>query len=297
MLVQKFIILAFKEDLYMKSVDPGILKQSVCFSFIPSEIAKNLYFYPTWCGHYFCTDHYYMKRESYPPLLVLFVREGQLHVEYRGLSFDAEKGDVVLLDCREPHYYHARNGLEFVYMHFDGSNAHEICQHILSVKGPLIRQDSNVLVGRQLYNMVCFHENNGIETMFQSSMRIYHIFEYLLAPTAQETGEDNPIEQSIHYIREHYGSNLTLSELASIANMSSYYYAHRFKDQTGYAPMEYVTNTRLEKIKILLVRTQKTVEEIAYETGYSSSSSLINMFVKKIGYSPKQYRKFHQSRK
>lgn len=281
----------------MKSVDPGILQKSICFSFTPSDMAKDLYFYPTWCGHYYCTDQYYMKRDSYPPLLVLFVRDGRFHIEYRGLSFDAEKGDVVLLDCREPHYYQAYNGLEFVYMHFDGSNAHEICQHILEVKGPLIRQENNVLVGRQLYNMVSFYEHNGIETMFQSSMRIYHIFEYLLAPMAEETGEDNPIEQSIHYIRENYGQPLTLNELADAANLSPYYYAHRFKDQTGFSPMEYVTNTRLEQIKILLVRTRKTIEEIAFETGYSSSSSLINMFVKKVGHSPKQYRKFHQSRK
>ena len=59
--------------------------------------------------------------------------------------------------------------------------------------------------------------------------------------------------------------------------------------------MEYVTNTRLEQAKIKLVRTQKTIEEIADEVGYSSSGSFINMFVKKVGRSPKQYWKFHQS--
>lgn len=281
----------------MKSVDPGILEKSVCFPFTPSDTAKQLYFYPTWCGHYYCTDHYYMRRESYPPLLVLFVREGTFHVEYRGRCFDAGKGDVVLLDCTEPHYYHGRYGLEFVYMHFDGSNSHEICQHILSMKGPLIQQDSNTLVGRQLYNMVNFYERGGIETMFQSSMRIYHIFEYLLANPTESDAEANPIEQSIYYIQDNYGRNLTLNELADVVSLSPYYYAHRFKEQTGYSPMEYVTNTRLEKIKVALVRTQKTLDQIAYETGYASSSSLINMFVKKVGYSPKQYRKFHQNHK
>ena len=122
----------------MKSVDPGILPQSICFSFTPSDLAQKLYFYPTWCGHYYCTDNYFMKRETYPPLLILFIREGELYVEYQNQSFNAQKGDVILLDCSKPHYYHARNGLEFLYMHFDGSNSHEICQHILEIKGPLI---------------------------------------------------------------------------------------------------------------------------------------------------------------
>lgn len=279
----------------MKSVDPGILPQSICFSFTPSDLAQKLYFYPTWCGHYYCTDNYFMKRETYPPLLILFIREGELYVEYQNQSFNAQKGDVILLDCSKPHYYHARNGLEFLYMHFDGSNSHEICQHILEIKGPLIQEDSNILIGRLLYNMVDFYQNEGIESMFQSSMRIYHIFEYLLKPPVLQTESETPIEESIHYIRQNYHEPLNLNKLAEIANLSPYYYAHCFKEETGYSPMEYVTNTRLEQAKIKLIRTQKNVEEIADEVGYSSSSSFINMFVKKVGRSPKQYRKFHQN--
>mgnify|MGYP004511709225 CR=1 FL=1 len=85
--------------------------------------------------------------------------------------------------------------------------------------------------------------------MFQSSMRIYHLFEYLLKPPVLQTEYETPVEQSIHYIRRNYNEPLNLNKLA----------------------------------------------EIADEIGYSSSSSFINMFVKKVGYSPKQYRKFHQS--
>ncbi len=279
----------------MKSVDSGILSHSVCFSFTPSELAKHLYFYPTWCGHYYCTDNYYIKRESYEPLLIVFVREGKFHIEYRDYNFDAEKGDIVLLDCREPHYYHAYNGLEFLYMHFDGSNAHEICQHILDENGPLIRQESNVLIGNLLYNMVNFYENNGIETMFQSSMRIYHIFEYLLSPPEKDVQNDTPLENVLHYIHSNMEKNLSLEELSEVANLSPYYFAHRFKQQTGFSPMEYVINTRLNHAKVLLVRTNKSIAEISYEVGYSSSGSLINIFVKRIGMSPSQYRKLYKS--
>jgi len=143
--------------------------------------------------------------------------------------------------------------------------------------------------------MVNFYINDGIETMFQSSMRIYHIFEYLLAPKTQQIQGDTPIERTIRHIRSNFGKDITLDELADIANLSSFYYAHCFKQQTGFSPMEYVINTRLEHTKILLVRTTKTVAEIAYEVGYSSSSSLINMFVKRVGISPKQYRRERQN--
>lgn len=277
----------------MKSVDTGVLAKSVCFSFTPSELARQLYFYPTWCGHYYCTGNYYMKRDSYPPLLVVYVRDGIFHFEYRDMAFDAGKGDVVLLDCTEPHYYHARNGLEFLYMHFDGSNSHEICRHILDQSGPLIRHEDNILIGNLLYNMVRFYQDDGIETMFQSSMRIYHLFEYLSAPDRQSYEKENPIEKAIRYIRSNMAEDITLESLAEEANLSPYYFAHRFKAQTGFAPMEFVINTRLNQAKILLARTSKSIEEIACEVGYSSAGSLINIFVKREGMPPGKYRRIY----
>lgn len=275
----------------MKSVDTGVLAKSVCFSFTPSEQAKKLYFYPTWCGHYYCTNNYYMKRDFFPALLIVYVRSGIFHFEYRDMNFDAEKGDVVLLDCTEPHYYHARDGLEFLYMHFDGSNSHDICRNILSQCGSLIRHDNNVLIGNLLYNMVNFYRDDGIETMFQSSMRIYHLFEYLLAPEREQYENENPVENVIRYIRSNMAEDITLGSLADRANLSAYYFAHQFKAQTGFAPMEFVINTRLNQVKVLLVRTSKSIEEIAYEVGYSSASSLINIFVKKEKITPGQYRR------
>lgn len=279
----------------MKSVDTGVLAKSVCFSFTPSELAKQLYFYPTWCGHYYCNGNYFMKRESFPPILIVYVREGMFHFEYRDMIFDAGKGDVVLLDCSEPHYYRACDGLEFVYMHFDGSNSHEICRHILDQNGPLIRNENNISIGNLLYNMVNFYQDDGIETMFQSSMRIYHIFEYLLAPDRQQYEKNNPIENAIRYIRSHMAENITLEDLANEASLSTYYFAHCFKEQTGFAPMEFVINTRLNQAKILLARTSQSVAEIAYEVGYSSAGSLINIFTRKEGISPGQYRRIYQT--
>ena len=260
----------------MQSVDPGIRSESVCFPFTPSQTARELLFYPTWCGHYYCTANYFMKRDSYPPLLIAYIRKGRFRVEYRGEFHVAEAGDVLLLDCIEPHYYHAEDGLEFVYMHFEGSNARELCRRITDRHGWLIRRDNNTLIGNLLYDMVRFYDENGVETDMQRSARIYRMFDLLLSPSAAEQSADTPVEQAIQYIRSHI--------------------AHMFKRRTGFSPADYVINSRIERAKVLLVRTQKPIAEIAEEVGYSTSGSLINLFVKKVGTSPRQYRIRHMSK-
>lgn len=291
----------------MKSVDIGVLPKSICFSFTPPELARELYFYPTWCGHYFCTSRYYMRRKFYPPLLVIYVRKGILNVEYRGEKQQAKAGDVILLDCTEPHYYHAEDNLEFLYMHYEGSNAHALTQQIISQRGWLMRkeerntrgwlmQDSrNERVALLLQDMVYKYEHNHAESMFESSMRIYRLFEILLSPSQQEEKDELPVTAAVEYIRANVGSPITLEDLAEIANLSPFYFSHMFKRETGFAPMEYVINTRIEKAKTLLVTTGMTVSEIADTVGYASSGSLINVFTGRVGESPGQYRKSHRS--
>lgn len=277
----------------MKSVDPGILPQSVCYSFTPSETARKLYFYPTWCGHYYCNNNYYMKRESYPPLLAMFICNGEMGLEYREEKLTATKGDVVLIDCAEPHYYFAENGLEFLYLHFDGSNAHDIVANILKTKKCIIRQKNNKQIEKLLYDMVMLYENGRIEDDMNRSMRIYRLLDLLTHSTPTKMAND--IDRAIDYIQTYVGESISLDKLAEISNLSKYYFSRCFKEQTGYSPKEYIINTRIEKAKALLARTKKPIAEIAKEIGYGSSGSFINLFVEKNGVSPKQYRKEHQS--
>jgi len=278
----------------MIKFDTGISDNSICFAITPSQLAKDLYFYMTWCGHYYCTSKYFKKRDTYHSALVIFVREGTLHVEHYGHVFDAQKGDVVLIDCRKPHYYHAENGLEFVYMHFDGCYTHEICSHLLENQGPLIRSQNNLLIGNFLYNTVSFHKSGGIESIFDTSMRVYKLLQLLHETNDYKNDTESPVNIAIRYIKDHVNKKITLKELADLTNLSVYYFSHRFKEETGYSPIDYAVNARIDHAKSLLLMTGKTITDIAYEVGYGSCESFINVFTDKVGCSPKIFRRLMQ---
>ena len=58
------------------------------------------------------------------------------------------------------------------------------------------------------------------------------------------------------------------------------------------SPMEYLTTLRLAKARELLMSTQKSILEIAVETGFGNSSYFGKLFKQQHHMTPKQYRSF-----
>ena len=280
----------------MKAVEVGVLSKSVCFSFTPSELALDMFYYLTWCGHYYCTSSYYIKRDYFDPILIVYVEKGIMNVTYRGEAKKAGAGDIVFIDCNWPHYYQAKEGLEFYYLHFDGANSHEMCKYIMDTQGWLIRKDSNRNVYEKIRDIVSDYQSNHEPGVMEISASLYEIFRLLLEPSKKDLHELEPVEKCVRYIRQNVGKAITLKELSNLVSVSPYYLAHLFKRQTGFAPLEYVINTRIERAKTLLVTTGDSVTEIAYKVGYATSGSLINIFIKKVGISPKEYRNMYRGK-
>lgn len=274
----------------MYELGRGILPHSVCVPLTATAHAQEFYFYPVLCGHYFCDAQYEVQRERYENPLLLFIRSGALRIQYHEQTYLAVKGEVVLLDCDCPHYYGADGNVEFLYLHFDGCHAHDLVRDIIS-HTPVIRKEQNISVGEQLYTFIQSFRRYGIQNEVDCSMRIYQLLMQLAMPPERVNRQDNPINQSITYIRKNVGKAITLQELSNIAHLSASQFSHAFKRQTGFSPMEYVINTRLEKAKMLLLQTTMTVSDIAYEVGYQSSFSLSNLFIQKVGCSPREYRR------
>ena len=95
----------------------------------------------------------------------------------------------------------------------------------------------------------------------------------------------------ISYIDAYFASNISLKELALVAQINSHHHFCRlFKQSTGIAPYQYVIEQRIEKAKQLLKQKELPLVEVALSCGFSSQSTFSRTFGKRVGTTPKNYR-------
>lgn len=99
------------------------------------------------------------------------------------------------------------------------------------------------------------------------------------------------IEKSIKYVKDNIASDLSLNAVADFAGFSPIHFHNCFKASTGKTLREYVEEQRIKKAANMLVATDRTLTEIAYECGFSSQSYFSYVFKQKTNLTPREYAK------
>lgn len=91
------------------------------------------------------------------------------------------------------------------------------------------------------------------------------------------------------YVREHLSGDLTLDHVAEQVFISPKYLSKIFKEETGVAYSEYVTNQRMERARELIAKQEFTIEQVASTVGYRTSAYFIKKFKEIHGCTPKTF--------
>ncbi|MCL6633906.1 MAG: helix-turn-helix transcriptional regulator, partial [Alicyclobacillus herbarius] len=79
-------------------------------------------------------------------------------------------------------------------------------------------------------------------------------------------------------------------EVAARVYLSPSYFSRLFKAETGTTFIDYLTNYRIQKSKVLLRVTSLPIEIIANNTGFSNASYFSTTFNRIEGRTPTEYR-------
>ena len=99
------------------------------------------------------------------------------------------------------------------------------------------------------------------------------------------------IDTAATFIRKNYSHPLTIDDIIRNIPISKYHFIRLFRRIMGVTPYSYLMNYRINRSKILLRSTNKSIAEIAETCGFSDTSNFIFQFKKHTGIRPTHYRK------
>jgi len=99
------------------------------------------------------------------------------------------------------------------------------------------------------------------------------------------------VNRVIDYIEANISEDLSLKELADVAHFSPFHFHRIFRGMVGETLNDFIQRIRVEKAAAKLVlNPKKSVTEIAFECGFSSSSAFARLFRETYGMSASDWR-------
>ncbi|MBQ9135569.1 MAG: helix-turn-helix transcriptional regulator [Lachnospiraceae bacterium] len=142
----------------------------------------------------------------------------------------------------------------------------------------------------------CAKENSAQADMLLKSdlLRLFWMLEQTGAVyrlREEDANRSELIRPALEFINENFCESITVEKLAEITHLSKSYFMDRFKQAAGVGAVEYLIQLRIKKACELLVNTEKTTAEIAFECGFRNLSNYNRQFKRIVGCTPNEYRR------
>jgi AraC-like DNA-binding protein/mannose-6-phosphate isomerase-like protein (cupin superfamily) len=119
----------------------------------------------------------------------------------------------------------------------------------------------------------------------------FQSLDYNFLVQRQSYSETARFQKVFAYIIEHFNEDISLEEVAGVANLSPTSFCRYFKSVTQMTLVELLTNFRLKSACQMIENTTAPITEIAFNSGFSDVTYFNRVFKKQMGTSPLQYRK------
>ena len=243
---------------------------------------------------------------------IIYVITGKMILRLNNNLVEASSGDFIFIAPETVHYIKSGEELlEFKSLVFDlrilNGSSDDFCQN--KVAQPLISHQmkisNKIVCNDKNYEEIkkCFfaldecRKNKKNYYQLEAKYLIFRFFHQILTGGhySQISLESNKltasVKSAITYIQSNFTSELTTGSISKYVHYNEYYFMRIFKKYTGRTIVEYITEYRLEKAKELLQKDELSIEEIANQVGFSTTSYFSSKFREMFHVTPSEFRK------
>ncbi len=234
------------------------------------------------------------------------ILEGEGYYSSLEQNIKVSKGDLILIPSRLHHGFVCTEPWQGISLHFYHDKLPAYCQYLFHnaerepdrIRSAHLNEEDMRWAEISLFQMekewkLDKYSADSYVLMRVALETILLLFQRnrVTLPSTDGLNDQLTIQEVLKEIHASYHTQITVSELASRYFLSESNLRKKFSELMGVSPKQYIINLRLHEAKRLLQQTDKPVESISYEVGFTSSSRFYNFFVKAVGVTPLEWRK------
>ncbi|NIG55354.1 AraC family transcriptional regulator [Chitinophaga sp. Cy-1792] len=267
---------------------------------LSNDLIKSLHIRST--GYYpKAKDHYTYRRKGLPENFLFYCVDGHGWYQVKGKRYEVGPNECFILPPNTEHAYGSSedNPWSIYWVHFGGEALNEFnnMQAVQKLFEPnYIKNNGDILplfnkiyqsleLGYSLDNLV--YANMGLVQFI--NLFIYNTRHY----EATLTDKSDCIDNAILYMQQRINDKISLTDLGKQYNYSVSRFSNLFKQKTGYAPIDYFVQLKMQKACQQLDFTDRSIKNIAMSMGFNDPYYFSRRFRAVIGMSPKKYRQLN----
>ena len=255
--------------------------------------------YITDIGYYPKARHHYRERtHGIDQHILIYCTEGKGRVQIREEKYILNPGDFILIPANTMHHYSADDGNPWTiyWVHFKGEIADKIIETFLQkneqFKGTIYYQDSRIHLFEDIYSnleMGYSSANLSYVNMCLPHFLATFVFNEQYNITDKKQKNDT-INCCIAFMQKNIDKMLSLKSLSDCVHLSASHFSFIFRKKTGFSPIQYFNQLKVQKACQYLLFTDLRIKEIADKLGMEDPYYFSRMFTKIMGMSPAAYR-------
>ncbi len=266
---------------------------------LANALSKN--FYATAMGYYPHASHHDRERPNgSSQYILLYCVGGKGWIRLNDTEYQLIPNTYIILPKNIPHHYGSslKEPWSIYWLHFTGKQADLLYLRytVTGGGGPqnIPYRENRIELFQQIIEALENDLGNAeMELAYLKLLQFVGSFIYADNATAEGT-ESDVIAKSIRFMKQHLHKTLSTQELAGQANYSVSRYSELFRLKTGYAPIQYFIQMKIQKSCQYLYFSKMNIKEICKEIGFDDPYYFSRMFKKQMGMPPLQYRKMQK---
>jgi AraC family transcriptional regulator, arabinose operon regulatory protein len=244
-------------------------------------------------------DHYTYRKKGLPENFIFYCVDGEGWYQVGKQRYEVAANEFFILPQNTEHSYGSsqEHPWSIYWIHFGGDSLPELneVQAVQQHFKPFhVKNNGDVLpLFTKMYKTL--ELGYSIDNLLFANMCLSHflaLFIYNARHYADTSTNEKMdcVDSAILFMQEKINENMSLGELSSRYNYSVSRFSNLFRQKTGYAPIDYFVQMKMQKACQQLNFTGRAVKDIAFSMGFDDPYYFSKRFRAIIGMSPKKYR-------